>query len=274
MSYEKQIEVGHQKFPDSVLDFVRYFEQRAAEIDALIATGGLLVRHEICKLIRETVQNCSRELYFVLLRGLREQWAPFMDVDESVRNVEWRERARLVREGWAPYVASVFDLREMEVANEVGSDFQYIAFQLDKEFKFHLQSIVRNCGRYSSLDSVLRHAVWRYICWMDETELAHCDANLHCNYAMRLRQVEKDEYESHFYIAIEILKEVFSIWNGKVTPDLRWVRSHIQKFSSSYWRKCYLEEFDKHFGPTPLMSFGSKPRVKRVSLDPATFEEE
>jgi hypothetical protein len=273
VSYERQKQVGNQKFPNSVLDFVHYFEQRAAEIDVLIREDRL-VTHEICKLITETVQNCSRELYFVLLRGLRQQWAPFVDVDEHIRNVEWHERTRLVRDGWAPYVASVFDLREMEVANEVGSDFQYIAFQLDKEVKHHLESIVRNCGRYSSLDSVLRHAVWRYICWMDQTELAHCDANLHCNYAMRLRQVEKDEYESHFYIAIEILNEVFSIWNGKGTPDLRWVRSHIQKFSSSYWRKRYLEEFDKYFGPTPQMSFGSEPRVKRVSLDPATFEEE
>ena len=195
-----------------------------------------------------------------------------MDVDECRRNVEEGERVQLVRRRWAPYVASVFDLREMEVANEVGSDFHYVAFQLDKKLRLHLESIARNCGRYTSLDSVLRHAVWRYICWMDQTRLGHCDS--HVNYAMRLRQVEKDEYESHFYIAIEMLNEVFSIWNGKGTPDLRWVRSHIQRFSSSYWRKCYLEEFDKYFGPTPLMSFGSEPRVKRVSLDPATFEKE
>ena len=85
--------------------------------------------------------------------------------------------------------------------------------------------------------------------------------------------VEKDEYESHFYIAIEILNMAFSTWDDE-GPDLRCVRSHIQSFACSYWRKRYLEEFDQYFGPSPLMSFGSKPRVKRVSLDPATFEEE
>ena len=255
-----------------ILDFVHYFEQRATEIDALIA-GHSLVTHEICKLITETVQTCSRELYFVLLRGLRQQWAPFVDVDDCRRNVEDSERVRLVRRGWQPFHPSAVDLREMEVANEVGSDFQYVPFRLDKKLKLHLDSLVRDCRRYSSLESVLRHAVWRYICWMRETELGHCDANLHANYAMRLRQVEKDEYESHFYIAIEILNMAFSTWDDD-GPDLRCVRSHIQSFACSYWRKRYLEEFDQYFGPSPLMSFGSKPRVKRVSLDPATFEEE
>ena len=191
-----------------------------------------------------------------------------------MKNVEEGARVQLVHRGWEPYRASVFELREMELANEVGSDFPYVAFQLDKQFKFHLESIVRNYDRYSSLDSVLRHAVWRYICWMHETGLGHCDANLRADYAMRLLQVEKDEYESHFYVALDILDMVFSAIPVEQMPDLRRVRSHIETFSSSHWRKCYLEEFDKHFGPTPLMSFGSKPGMKRVSRDPATFEEE
>ncbi|HEX3740793.1 MAG TPA: hypothetical protein VHV29_13920 [Terriglobales bacterium] len=228
----------------TIPEFVDYFEKHAAEIDAMIARGDD-VTSEISKLVKATLQNCSRELYFVLLRGVREKWTPFADVDDQRRSIEGSQMMRLMWRDACPG-HSAFDLMEMEMANEVDNKCESVTFLLNKEFKSLLENFARSSNRYSSVDSVLRHAVWRYICWMDNTQLGESAPRVRFSYTLRIRQIEKDEYESHFYIALEALRLIFSTWKGEA-PDLRCIRLQIQSFDSLYWRKHYLEEFDKLF---------------------------
>jgi hypothetical protein len=253
----------------TISEFVEYFEKHAAAIDAMIARGDD-VTSEICKLVKATVHNCSRELYFVLLRGVRDKWIPFVDVDAQRRGLEEARGVRLVHRD-APFAHSAFDFREMEAANEVDNTCESVAFLLNKEFKFLLEIFVRDCRSYSSLDSALRHAVWRHICWLDE-RLGHCyTTKVRWSYSLKLRQIEKEEYESHFYIAIEALNFILANWDGKQPLDLRWLRSHIEHFDSPFWRRRYLDEFDKYFGPSPLMLLGAKPKTQPASPNLSKF---
>src|SRR4051794_15154269 len=139
---------------ESMRNFVEYFERRATEIDKMIAEGKhLTVTTAICSLVNETLSNCSRELYFVLLRGLRDKWVPFVDVDEYRRAVEERALHKLIRGGLTPGDRSDFSPREIEEANSLVDGDEFIYVGITKDVRWALEVCMRH-QRYSSIASV------------------------------------------------------------------------------------------------------------------------
>jgi hypothetical protein len=235
-------------FSEPITEFVKYFAERASQIDAKIYTGDR-VDSEMCELITETVQHASRELYFPLLRAVCHRWAPLVDVNNFRQLQEAQNQAKLLAKWSLHDSESAFYQPEIHLANDAVGDPKQVSFLLNTEVMSVIDSAARHPDLgYSSVDSLLRHAVIRHILWLNESKAWPDPPNLLQSYAGRIRQIEKTESESHFYVAIEVLRKLF--WGSRLVDlrDLDRVRDLINSFESPCWKQTYLEEFDKHFG--------------------------